>query len=103
MTPLEHDCLRTIKRIMSRKDVPPSYREIGRAMGVESTSTISRLVLSLESQGKIRTSYGRTRSIELIAGPYDRAKLETLSSALLGDIRDHALSILADRLTRGEA
>jgi SOS-response transcriptional repressor LexA len=41
----------------------PSYRETAKALGLSSTSEVTRLVLALERKGYVRRAYYKARSI----------------------------------------
>jgi DNA-binding GntR family transcriptional regulator len=45
--------------------ISPTEAEIGKALGI-SRSTARNLLVSLEKRGRIRRSYGRGRTIELV-------------------------------------
>lgn len=46
--------------------VPPSFEEMAEYMGVNSRSSIHRMLTSLEAQGKVRKSKAKARSVEVV-------------------------------------
>ena len=59
----EAETLEYIKSYINRRGYAPAYREIGKAVSINSTSQIRQLLISLEKQGQIRRKPGVTRSI----------------------------------------
>jgi len=62
----EIQVLEFIKKEVARCNYPPSVREIGKAVGIPSTSTVHSCLESLESKGYIRRSSTLPRAIELL-------------------------------------
>lgn len=57
------------KRLRDDAGVCPSYREIGRAMGLKSVASVSGLVDGLVERGYLRKLNGRRRALEVITPP----------------------------------
>lgn len=55
-----------IKNYITEKDYPPTIREIGDALGVSSTSTVSYYLRKLEESNKIVKGSYKNRSIQLM-------------------------------------
>lgn len=55
-----------IKKYISEKDYPPTIREIGDAINIKSTSTISYYLNRLEEENKIVKGNYKNRSIQLV-------------------------------------
>lgn len=55
-----------IRKEVQRCNYPPSVREIGRALGIASTSTVHALLGSLEQKGYIRRDPTKPRAIALL-------------------------------------
>ncbi len=66
LSPRETQVLEFIKKEVARCNYPPSVREIGKALGIPSTSTVHSCLASLEAKGYIRRSSTRPRAIELL-------------------------------------
>lgn len=61
--------LEFLKAEIQKKGYPPTVREIGAALGIRSTSTVHKALLSLEKQGFIRKDPSKRRAIEVLPGP----------------------------------
>ena len=46
--------------------VSPSYEEMAEALGLASKSGVHRILTALKSKGRIRSLYGRARSLEVL-------------------------------------
>lgn len=55
-----------IKRIVQEKGYPPSVREIGNAVGLQSSSTVHGHLAKLEDKGYIRRDPTKPRAIEIV-------------------------------------
>ncbi|MEW6624723.1 MAG: transcriptional repressor LexA [Bacillota bacterium] len=64
--PRQLDILNFIKKQLLKKGYPPSVREIGKAVGLSSSSTVHAHLSYLESKGYIRRDPTKPRAIELI-------------------------------------
>jgi len=60
--------LRFIKSFLGSNQYVPTIREIGKGVGINSTSLISRYLDDLEYFGKIRRIRGKTRAIQIVEG-----------------------------------
>lgn len=65
MTPRQAELLRYIAVHIECSGHSPSYDELREALALRGKSTIHRMVLALEAQGKIRRTVRRRRSIEI--------------------------------------
>lgn len=70
LTERQRFVLQQIIRLMDEKGYPPTFRELGDAIGVKSTNGVSDHLRALERKGFIETgdTPGRTRAIRLL-GP----------------------------------
>jgi repressor LexA len=68
-----------IRRYASRYGYPPTVREIGKAVGLHSSSTVHAHLANLEKVGLLRRDPSKPRAIELLV---DRAKRVVRSSGL---------------------
>ena len=66
LTPKMLDCFNFIKTFKTQKRTSPSYRQIGEALGISSTSNVHRLVHSLVERGHIRLIAGHARTIQVL-------------------------------------
>ena len=65
LTPRQQRVLTTIKESLERRGYPPSMREIGSAVGLTSTSSVSYQLRLLEEKGFIKRDPQRPRAIEI--------------------------------------
>src|SRR5260370_19907120 len=57
--------LQVIRESVQRRGYPPSMREIGEAVGLTSTSSVSYQLSTLQSKGCLRRDAGRPRTVEV--------------------------------------
>jgi SOS-response transcriptional repressor LexA len=83
MTPRERDLLDYVQAHRQQHGgVPPSYREIGRGIGIKSVGGVARILGQLEAKGFVRLTKGRKRSIEVLTvEPSERAFLRAAHEA----------------------
>lgn len=75
-----------IKESVRFKGYPPSVREIGKAVGLTSSSTVHSHLASLEEMGYIRRDPTKPRAIEILDIDTIISKKEILSIPILGRI-----------------
>jgi repressor LexA len=77
--------LQVIRESVQRRGYPPSMREIGEAVGLTSTSSVSYQLSTLQSKGYLRRDAGRPRTVEvrLPGHPAVRPDREPDSDAVL--------------------
>lgn len=63
MTPKQRQALDFITMFVDRNRYSPSMEEIAAAIGSRAKSNAHYIVLELERQGKVKTEYGRNRSV----------------------------------------
>ena len=75
--------LQVIRDSVQRRGYPPSMREIGEAVGLTSTSSVSYQLSTLQSKGYLRRDAGRPRTVEvrLPGHPAVRPEAEVLEDA----------------------
>ena len=61
--------LEVISNAVERRGYPPSMREIGEAVGLTSSSSVSHQLASLERKGYLRRDPNRPRAIEVMSPP----------------------------------
>ena len=57
--------LQVIRESVQRRGYPPSLREIGEAVGLTSTSSVSYQLSTLQAKGYLRREGGRSRTVEV--------------------------------------
>src|SRR6202050_2509152 len=57
--------LQVIRESVQRRGYPPSMREIGEAVGLTSTSSVSYQLSTLQSKGYLHRDAGRPRTVEV--------------------------------------
>src|SRR5215510_10582675 len=65
LTPRQHRILRFIHDWVQERGYSPSMREIGRAVGLTSTSRVEHQLSALESKCRLRREAGCPRTIEV--------------------------------------
>src|SRR5215472_1905646 len=65
LTPRQHRILRFIHDWVQERGYSPSMREIGRAVGLTSTSSVEHQLSALESKGHLRREPGCPRTVEV--------------------------------------
>lgn len=77
LSPRQEEILNFIKSEIQRKGYPPSVREIGKAVGLSSSSTVHSHLTSLENKGYIRRDPTKPRALEVL--DYRPTELPTVS------------------------
>jgi repressor LexA len=65
LTPRQRKVLEVIRSSVERRGYPPSMREIGEAVGLTSSSSVSHQLSALERKGFLRRDPNRPRAIEV--------------------------------------
>jgi repressor LexA len=65
LTPRQRKVLEVIRSSVERRGYPPSMREIGEAVGLTSSSSVSHQLAALERKGFLRRDPNRPRAIEI--------------------------------------
>ena len=68
--------LKFLKDYYAEKGYPPNVREMGKAMGVKSTSTVVYYLKKLEQKGLIIREMAKTRAITYVKVDPDQVKKE---------------------------
>jgi repressor LexA len=93
LTPRESECLRAIKRL-TIDGVPPTYAELGEALGLASKSNVHRLLHALARRGAITLIPDAKRSIRVLD---DFEGLERHTTLHLAAMRQRIDAILRSR------
>lgn len=75
MTMRQHKILQVIRDSVERRGYPPSVREIGKAAGLKSPSSVAHQLKVLEKRGLIRRDPNRPRAVDI--RPLDEVTEET--------------------------
>src|ERR1035437_10429282 len=67
LTTRQRRVLEVIRNSVDRRGYPPSLREIGEAVGLQSPSSVSYQLLALERKGYLRKDPNRPRAIEVLS------------------------------------
>ena len=88
LTPLRRKIIRVIEDSLQSRGYPPSLREIGTAVGLASTSSVSYQMSVLEASGYLSRETGRPRTAVLRApsGPVPGAAAAALADKRMTDI-----------------
>jgi repressor LexA len=73
--------LNVIRDSVHRRGYPPSMREIGEAVGLQSTSSVRHQLVTLESKGYLHRDANRPRAY-IVRGPEESANSRRLGAAL---------------------
>ena len=93
LTPRQRKVLEVIRAAVERKGYPPSMREIGEAVGLTSSSSVSHQLAALERKGFIRRDPNRPRAMEIVspdADPQSRGYRsgDSRASEIIGGVYD---------------
>ena len=66
ISPLQHKMYELIVRAIETEGMPPTNRELGRALGMPSTGHVNHHLSMLEKKGWIRRVPGKSRGIKLL-------------------------------------
>src|SRR5450759_1274770 len=67
LTARQRRVLEVIRNSVDRRGYPPSLREIGAAVGLQSPSSVSHQLSALERKGYLRKDPNRPRAIEVLS------------------------------------
>lgn len=84
----EIDILFFIKKMIEQNGYPPTVREIGRGVGIKSTSTVHSALSNLEDRDYIRRDPTKPRAIEILDQENDllMTKKRTVDIPILGQV-----------------
>jgi repressor LexA len=88
LTPRQRKVLEVIRSAVERKGYPPSMREIGEAVGLTSSSSVSHQLATLEKKGFLRRDPNRPRAIE-VRYPDPQATSTSYDAPSLAAVSDH--------------
>jgi predicted DNA-binding transcriptional regulator YafY len=100
LTSRQHKVLQVIRESMEKRGYPPSQREIGDAVGLASTSSVSYHLRMLQQAGYLHRDSGRARTVE-VRLPDHTAVLRVRSGTGFG-LRRNAVSVRADNRPDGQ-
>lgn len=92
LTTRQRRVLEVIRNSVDRRGYPPSLREIGEAVGLQSPSSVSYQLLALEKKGFLRKDPNRPRALEVLspntapnARGYRQAHADVVDETGIGD------------------
>jgi repressor LexA len=85
LTKRQREIVEFIRRYASRYGYPPTVREIGKAVGLHSSSTVHAHLANLEKVGLLRRDPTKPRAIELLVDKAKRA-MRRPGLPLVGDV-----------------
>ncbi|MBK1788337.1 transcriptional repressor LexA [Prauserella cavernicola] len=95
LTPRQQKVLEVIREWVSRYGYPPSVREIGEAVGLTSTSSVSHQLRALQRKGYLRRDANRPRAVGVLSAQADR------SAAIAEQLPKPAFVPLVGRIAAG--
>ncbi len=78
--------LKFIKKELQKKGYPPSVREIGKAVGLSSSSTVHGHLAHLEEKGYLRRDPTKPRAIEVLEGDGKFVRKEMINVPIVGKV-----------------
>ena len=82
----QKEILEFIREEISTKGYPPTVREIGKKVGLSSTSSVHAHLSYLESEGLIRRDPSKPRTIELCGSELQGGRQETVPIPVVGRV-----------------
>ena len=89
ITPRQRDILDVIRRTVEERGYPPSVREIGEAVGLNSPSSVSHQLGVLERKGLLRRDANRPRAL-VVSDPDHGTSHDSVDPTGSGDARPEA-------------
>jgi repressor LexA len=89
LNPRQKEILTFLTEHMRKHAYPPTVREIGRAVGLSSSSTVQNHLNSLEEKGYIRRDPTKSRTVEIVgaeASARSRGAISVLQLPLVGRV-----------------
>nr|WP_245900816.1 transcriptional repressor LexA [Prauserella shujinwangii] len=83
LTPRQRQVLDVIRNWVDQYGYPPSVREIGEAVGLTSTSSVSHQLRALQKKGYLRRDANRPRAVGVLPSDLDRAGQADVEAAQL--------------------
>lgn len=62
----QQEVIDTIQKYLSINGYPPSFRDIGKIVGMKSSSTVSGILTNLKKKGYVTWETGRPRTLKII-------------------------------------
>ena len=85
LTTRQKEVLKYIKECVNEKGYPPSVREIGNAIGLQSSSTVHGHLSKLEEKGYIKRDRTKPRAIEVVSQELEQ-RVEVIHAPVLGKV-----------------
>ncbi|SFB37811.1 repressor LexA [Amycolatopsis marina] len=100
LTPRQEQVLEVIRAWVERFGYPPSVREIGEAVGLNSTSSVSHQLRALQRKGYLRRDANRPRAVGVLTAAVDPAAV-TAAAEQLDQLPKPAYVPLVGRIAAG--
>ncbi len=98
LTPRQHRVLSHIKDCLEARGYPPSMREIGEAVGLTSTSSVSHQLRVLQEKGYLKRDPNRPRALEVFL-PEHMASRRSLGSGEESSVDETGVGDVVPRAT----
>jgi repressor LexA len=95
LTKRQREIFEFVKQYLGKYGYPPTVREIGKAVGLHSSSTVHAHLANLEKAGVLRRDPTKPRAIELLIDKAKKAVMPATGLPLLGQVAAGS-PILAD-------
>ncbi len=99
LTPRQRKVLEVIRTWVDKYGYPPSVREIGEAVGLTSTSSVSHQLKALQRKGYLRRDANRPRAVGMLTIGRERSAASASQSE--DTVREPALVPLVGRIAAG--
>ena len=86
LTPKQREIYEFIKKEVRSKGVPPTIREMGKAVGLSSTSSIHLHLNNLEAKGYIARPKSKNRCIEILEDDFYNTNNDNIVIFLLWEL-----------------
>ncbi|EHR62465.1 transcriptional repressor LexA [Saccharomonospora cyanea] len=100
LTPRQRKVLEVIRTWVDKYGYPPSVREIGEAVGLTSTSSVSHQLKALQRKGYLRRDANRPRAVGMLTIGRERSAASS-GSQTEDPVREPALVPLVGRIAAG--
>ncbi len=100
LTPRQRKVLEVIRTWVDKYGYPPSVREIGEAVGLTSTSSVSHQLKALQRKGYLRRDANRPRAVGMLTIGRERSAASS-DSQTEDPVREPALVPLVGRIAAG--
>ncbi len=93
LTPRQRRILEVIRDTVESRGYPPSIREMGEAVGLASSSSVSHQLKALEQKGFLRRDPNRPRALEVLLPGEERRTPEPVSAPVAVPVRPRLVEV----------